>query len=61
MTAAPPQIPSDGTPVPTEPTAQSVSHAPVRENVRGGALDFLRFLASLLIVVYHYGAESPMR
>lgn len=61
MTAAPPQIPPDVTPVPTEPTAQSVSHAPVRENVRGGALDFLRFLASLLIVVYHYGAESPMR
>jgi peptidoglycan/LPS O-acetylase OafA/YrhL len=61
VTAAPPQIPPDVTPVPTEPTAQSVSHAPVRENVRGGALDFLRFLASLLIVVYHYGAESPMR
>jgi len=29
--------------------------------VRGGALDFLRFLASLLIVLYHYGAESPLR
>lgn len=34
---------------------------PDKEAVRGGALDFLRFLASLLIVVYHYGAESPMR
>lgn len=61
VTAAPPQIPSDGTPVATEPTAQSVSHVSAKENVRGGALDFLRFLASLLIVVYHYGAESPMR
>lgn len=37
-------------------TAARAPHA-----VRGGALDFLRFLASLLIVVYHFGAESPMR
>jgi peptidoglycan/LPS O-acetylase OafA/YrhL len=29
--------------------------------VRGGALDFLRFLASLLIVLYHFGAEGPLR
>ena len=35
--------------------------ARARRAVRGGALDFLRFLASLLIVLYHFGAESPMR
>ncbi|MFC4440655.1 acyltransferase family protein [Caulobacter henricii] len=35
--------------------------ARARRAVRGGALDFLRFLASLLIVLYHYGAESPLR
>lgn len=29
--------------------------------VRGGALDSLRFLASFLIVLYHFGAESPIR
>ena len=43
------------------PPAQTVGFRPGKEAVRGGALDFLRFLASLLIVVYHYGAESPMR
>jgi len=35
--------------------------ARARRAVRGGALDFLRFLASLLIVLYHFGAESPLR
>lgn len=29
--------------------------------MRGGALDFLRLLASLLIVLYHFGAEGPLR
>ncbi len=55
--ASPPR-PSD----PSAPTADGVS-ARVRAHraVRGGALDFLRFLASLLIVLYHYGAESPLR
>jgi peptidoglycan/LPS O-acetylase OafA/YrhL len=32
-----------------------------RPALRGGALDFLRFLASLLIVLYHFGAEGPLR
>lgn len=27
---------------------------------RGGALDLLRFLAALLIVVYHYGQDAPV-
>jgi peptidoglycan/LPS O-acetylase OafA/YrhL len=27
---------------------------------RGGGLDALRFLASLLIVLYHYGSEAPV-
>jgi peptidoglycan/LPS O-acetylase OafA/YrhL len=29
--------------------------------VRGGALDILRFGAALLIVLYHFGAEAPIR
>lgn len=28
--------------------------------VRGGGLDALRFLASLLIVLYHYGSQAPI-
>lgn len=44
-----------------EPQAAPTLERPDREAVRGGSLDFLRFLASLLIVVYHYGAESPLR
>jgi peptidoglycan/LPS O-acetylase OafA/YrhL len=64
-----PQIPPGETPVSTElldpsqgaPASEAVGFRPGKEAVRGGALDFLRFLASLLIVVYHYGAESPMR
>ncbi|MFN3857511.1 MAG: acyltransferase family protein [Caulobacter sp.] len=31
-----------------------------RVPVRGGALDLLRFLAALLIVVYHYGQNAPV-
>ena len=69
VTAPLPQIPPAETPVPAEPpgppeavsAADTVGFLPGKESVRGGALDFLRFLASLLIVVYHYGAESPMR
>lgn len=50
----------------TAPLTPSASTSPEtapadKAAVRGGALDFLRFLASLLIVLYHYGAESPMR
>lgn len=62
------QIPPGEAPVSTDhapagegPQAAVVMERPDKEAVRGGALDFLRFLASLLIVVYHYGAESPMR
>jgi len=47
------------------PDASAPVETPVmaraRRAVRGGALDFLRFLASLLIVLYHFGAESPLR
>ena len=68
----PGQIPVSELLVPTAPPAPAVERGPVapeaavparseREIVRGGALDFLRFLASLLIVLYHYGAESPIR
>jgi len=35
--------------------------APSKPDLRGGALDFLRLLASLLIVLYHFGAEGPLR
>jgi len=44
-----------------EATLTPVADRPIRAAVRGGALDLLRFLASLLIVVYHFGAESPLR
>lgn len=37
---------------------QSVTSAP--PGTRGGALDGLRFVASLLIVLYHFGAEAPV-
>jgi peptidoglycan/LPS O-acetylase OafA/YrhL len=59
----PPETPvSVGTPgVADEPQAAVVLERPDKAAVRGGSLDFLRLLASLLIVVYHYGAESPMR
>ncbi len=55
------QIPPGETPVSAEPPEPEAHFRPGKDAVRGGALDFLRFLASLLIVVYHYGAESPMR
>lgn len=32
-----------------------------RPSSRGGALDLLRFAAALLIMVYHFGNESPRR
>ena len=48
-------------PTPQAPPAATPILAHARRSVRGGALDFLRFLASLLIVLYHFGAESPLR
>ena len=42
--------------------AENLSHSvstPVPEG-RGGALDALRFVAALLIVVYHYGGDAPV-
>lgn len=59
VTAPLSQIPSE--PAADEPQAAVLLEKPDKDAVRGGALDFLRFLASLLIVLYHYGAESPMR
>jgi peptidoglycan/LPS O-acetylase OafA/YrhL len=56
-----PQIPSGETPVAEPASSELGGFRSGKEAVRGGALDFLRFLASLLIVVYHYGAESPLR
>lgn len=44
-----------GTDAPTVGQAASA-----RVPVRGGALDLLRFLAALLIVVYHYGQSAPV-
>src|SRR5215217_3293570 len=42
--------------------AENLSHSvstPVPEG-RGGALDALRFVAALLIVVYHFGGDAPV-
>ena len=55
--AAPQHVSDEATPPPSEPVAPRAA----RLAIRGGALDLLRLLASLLIVIYHYGAESPMR
>jgi peptidoglycan/LPS O-acetylase OafA/YrhL len=35
--------------------------APASAPGRGGALDGLRFLASMLIVLFHFGAEGPLK
>jgi peptidoglycan/LPS O-acetylase OafA/YrhL len=45
-------------------TATPVSHRDERavrpdKAVRGGALDGLRFLAAMFIVIYHFGASAP--
>jgi peptidoglycan/LPS O-acetylase OafA/YrhL len=46
----------------TGPTDPPASVAPASTNAnRGGALDALRFAAALLIMVYHFGAESPIK
>jgi peptidoglycan/LPS O-acetylase OafA/YrhL len=55
-----PASPSD-TAEPPHAEFATFTAARVHRAVRGGALDFLRFLASLLIVLYHFGAEGPMR
>lgn len=44
---------------PTDPPA-SVAPASTNAN-RGGALDALRFAAALLIMLYHFGSESPIK
>ncbi|MDB5457552.1 MAG: acyltransferase [Caulobacter sp.] len=52
-------LPSPATPSIAAAVARPASVG--REAVRGGALDALRLLAALLIVLYHFGAEGPMR
>jgi peptidoglycan/LPS O-acetylase OafA/YrhL len=41
--------------------ASPASVPKVSPAVRGGALDALRFLAALLIVLYHFGSEGPWK
>ena len=41
-------------------TARAAVRAPGEVAGRGGALDALRFVAALLIVVYHFGANAPL-
>ena len=43
------------------PASSALKAARPSAMVRGGALDALRFLASFLIVLYHFGAEAPVR
>jgi peptidoglycan/LPS O-acetylase OafA/YrhL len=46
----------------TGPTDPPASVAPASTNAsRGGALDALRFAAALLIMLYHFGSESPIK
>jgi peptidoglycan/LPS O-acetylase OafA/YrhL len=63
MSVTVPASPSDTAESPPLPSGEfaTFTAARVHQAVRGGALDFLRFLASLLIVLYHFGAEGPMR
>ena len=45
---------------PTDPPAGHAP-APTPNTSRGGALDALRFAAALLIMLYHFGSESPIK
>ncbi|RZJ01282.1 MAG: acyltransferase [Brevundimonas sp.] len=36
------------------------SSAPIAPNARGGALDALRFVAAMFVVVFHFGDEAPI-
>lgn len=45
---------------PTDPAATTAS-ANLPSATRGGALDILRFAAALLIMLYHFGSESPIK
>lgn len=50
-------------PAPGQPTlamTTAAAHAPVPKAVRGGALDALRFVAALFVVVFHFGDEAPV-
>lgn len=38
----------------------SASPVPASRPARGGALDALRFVASALVVVFHFGGEAPV-
>lgn len=54
-------VPSPSPIAAPEAAAEPATARPLRASTRGGALDLLRLLASLLIVIYHFGAEGPMR
>ncbi|MBO9709688.1 MAG: acyltransferase [Caulobacter sp.] len=56
-----PVLPPDASGASTVQEVPPAAARPARPSTRGGALDFLRFAASLLIVLYHFGAEGPMR
>ena len=45
---------------PTDPSASVAPATPLNAS-RGGALDALRFSAALLIMLYHFGSESPIK
>lgn len=46
---------------PTDPPAANTASASLPSATRGGALDILRFAAALLIMLYHFGSESPIK